>query len=81
MNSFQVGVFSPSCYRHRQRQEIFVRHAPLTVLSDPTLSRAMPSLSTRESSDRHRLVRGLVHGVLLSLVIWAAAGYVAFTLR
>jgi len=41
----------------------------------------MTSLSARISGDRHRLVRGLVHGVLLSLVIWAAAGYVAFTLR
>lgn len=51
------------------------------LVADPRLSRSMTSLSARISGDRHRLVRGLVHGVLLSLVIWAAAGYVAFTLR
>jgi hypothetical protein len=33
------------------------------------------------SDDRHRMVRGVINGILVSLVVWAAAGYVAFTLR
>lgn len=33
------------------------------------------------SDDRSLLMRGLVHGGVLSLVIWGAAFYLAFTLR
>ena len=55
-----------------------MRQAPSTMqaLSQPT---AQPISAS--SKDTHRMVRGLINGVLFSLVIWGAAAYVAFTLR
>jgi hypothetical protein len=32
-------------------------------------------------NDQQAMIRGLVHGVLLSLAVWVIAGYVTFALR
>lgn len=31
--------------------------------------------------DQDRMMRGLMHGVILSLAVWLTAGYVTFILR
>ena len=33
------------------------------------------------ADEQHRMVRGLVHGVILSLVLWVAIGYGIFILH
>ncbi len=33
------------------------------------------------ANDQQRMMRGLVHGLILSLAIWLAAGYLTFILR
>ena len=33
------------------------------------------------ADDRHLLMRGLAHGIILSLGMWVAAGYLVFILR
>jgi hypothetical protein len=66
-----------------------VRQAPSTVQSaiqqHQLMSAANGGRLTPEAQltldDHHLMMRGLVHGVLLSLVVWAAIGYVVFTLR
>jgi hypothetical protein len=34
-----------------------------------------------QTETRDRMRRGLVHGIILSLAVWAAAGYLTFILR
>jgi hypothetical protein len=33
------------------------------------------------ASRQHGMMRGLIHGVILSLIVWLAAGYLALILR
>lgn len=37
--------------------------------------------SAAETDDQHALMRGVVHGVLLSMIVWTAALSVALALR
>jgi hypothetical protein len=36
--------------------------------------------ATTETDEQHALMRGLVHGVILSMVVWTAALYVTLSL-
>jgi hypothetical protein len=37
--------------------------------------------ATTQRDEQHALMRGLVHGVILSMVVWTAALYVTLALR
>jgi hypothetical protein len=37
--------------------------------------------ATTEPDEQHALMRGLVHGVILSMVVWTAALYLTLVLR
>jgi hypothetical protein len=39
------------------------------------------SHAATEADEQHALMRGLVHGVILSMLMWTAALYLAFVLR
>jgi hypothetical protein len=43
-------------------------------------TRTPPRAAVRVA-DKPNMVRGLVNGIVLSLAVWLAAGYVAFILR
>ena len=43
--------------------------------------RGGPPSCVTATDDQHALMRGLVHGVILSMVVWTAAFYLTLTLR
>ena len=50
----------------------------------PAINRSRPLTGSQvklATCDQERMMRGLVHGVILSLVVWVTAGYVTFVLR
>ncbi|WP_428532853.1 hypothetical protein [Rhodopila sp.] len=50
----------------------------------PAITRSRPPTGAQAklaTCDQERMMRGLIHGVILSLAVWVTAGYVTFVLR
>lgn len=73
----RVGRCSPLRYHGLNKKELPVRHVPSTMESRAR-ARAGVAAVPRE---QHSLMRGLAHGVILSIFVWMAAGYLTFALR
>jgi hypothetical protein len=73
----EVGGRSPVCYHRPMRRSGRVRDFSSVA---PSVNR--PTQQARVAvGQHHRMMRGLVHGIVLSLAIWLAAGYLTFILR
>lgn len=73
----EVGAASPACYPGLNERSVRVRRFP-PMMQTPIQARPR----TRMALSRQRgIMRGVVHGILLSLAIWVAAGYLTFILR
>jgi hypothetical protein len=46
-------------------------------------TQSAPQVRARASTavDQDRMMRGVAHGIILSLAVWVAAGYLTFILR